>query len=458
MTLLYIALAVLAIILAIARLKAHPVLALIIISVVLGFCFGLPAKEIVATISAGFGGILAGIGLIVVFGSIIGVALERSGAAVVVAEKVLSFFGPKRPALAVSIIGALVSIPVFCDSGFILLNGLNKGLARKTGVPLGILSLALAGGLYTTHTLVPPTPGPIAAAGQLGADAFLGTIMLLGGLVTIPVLLVTYFAAQRLGRHLIATPEDLDYQTRPARRQVGRGSNAEMEAQDLNAFGPSTFRSFAPLLLPIFLIAAGTIASFLNGNDYISQILRFTGQPLVALLLGLIPALGLARSSSAKWNDWVTDAIKLSGPILIITGAGGAFGAILKASSLQSDIQNWVGEESLSLTVLLLLAFFIAALLKTAQGSSTNALVITAGMMAPLVAGAGLAEAYDLALVVLAIGGGAMTVSHANDSYFWVVTKFSGISVKDAYRSYTPLTGLMGLTTLVVVLLLHFLG
>jgi GntP family gluconate:H+ symporter len=446
MTLFIILLGVVFIVVAVSKFGLHPVLALLLASLAMGFAFGISGAEIVKYIGAGFGGILAGIGLIVVLGSIIGVALERSGAAVVVAERVLAVFGPRRPALAVSVIGALVSIPVFCDSGFILLSGLNKELARRSGAPLGVLSLALAAGLYTTHTLVPPTPGPIAAAGQLGADDYLGTIMLLGGLITIPVLLMAQLVAKRLGKNIQISDADED-------KEDSQSSKENTTAAG-NGKTISTTLAFLPLLLPILLIALGTLAAFFGWTGWIGDTLLFFGQPLVALLIGLLPAFLLARQVSANWSNWVADAIKMSGPILIITGAGGAFGAVLKASSLQTEINAYLGADALSLPILLVVAFLIAALLKTAQGSSTNALVITAGMVAPLVALAGIGTAFGFALVVLAIGGGAMTVSHANDSYFWVVTRFSGISVKDAYRTYTPLTGIMGLTVLSSVLLL----
>lgn len=431
------AVAVLLLIISISRWSWPPLFSLLLAALGLGFYFGLSGAEVIAAVSSGFGGILAGIGLVVVLGSIIGVALERSGAALVIAETVLAWFGPQRPALAMAIIGALVSIPVFCDSGFVLLAGVSRSLAKKSGQSLGVLSLALAAGLYTTHTLVPPTPGPIAAAGQLGADAYLGTIMLLGGLLTIPLVLLATWLSKRLGASL----------------QLEALTQAE-ESPQLPLALPSPWLSFLPLLLPILLIAMGTISSFFDWKNSVAALFRFAGQPVVALFLGCLPALWLARKAAASWSEWTQKGIALSGPILIITGAGGAFGAVLKASPLQAAIEQSLGESTLSFPFLLLLAFTIAAVLKTAQGSSTNALVITAGMMAPLAAASALSGAFAYALLVLAIGGGAMTVSHANDSYFWVVSKFSGMPLGQAYRSYTLLTGIMGLAVLGLVLLL----
>ncbi|MEL6356530.1 MAG: GntP family permease [Bacteroidota bacterium] len=433
--------AVVFIIVTISRFGWHPVFSLLVASLGLGFYFGLDGAAIISTIGNGFGSILSGIGLIVVLGSVIGVALEQSGAAVRIAEAVLDFFGPKRPALAVSVIGALVSIPVFCDSGFILLAGLNRSLARKSGEALGVLSLALAAGLYTTHTLVPPTPGPIAAAGQLGADDYLGTIMLLGGIISIPVIMLAYFLSKKLGNSLVVEEAE------------GTSAGAEL-VDNRQVKAMPLWLSFAPLLLPILLIATGTLVKFSGAENILAKTALFFGQPLMSLLVGCLPAYWLSTRIKANFKAWTTKGVQLSGPILIITGAGGAFGAILKASPLQAAIKESLAGGQLSFLVLLLLAFAIAALLKTAQGSSTNALVITASLLAPLATVAGVSGAVQYALLVLAIGGGAMTVSHANDSYFWVVTRFSGIPVGQAYRSYTLLTGLMGLVTLGMVLVL----
>ena len=378
----------------------------------------------VAYLSEGFGGLLASVGLLIVLGSIIGVALERSGAAGRIAGLILGDGG--RPALRLFVLGAVISIPVFCDSGFIILAGLLPALAARSGNRLAPLALSLAGGLYLTHTLIPPTPGPLAAAANLGAEGFVGTQMLVGALVSIPVLLVGWRAALYLGRSVEANPPAPDLET--------------------DSPPPGLWLSLLPLLIPILLIGTGSALSLVADIDF------WPGNPVIALLLGCIPALLLPARVSR--TDWIKDALTLAGPILIITGLGGAFGAILKASTLADDVAGWVGTEALSLTTLVAISFGLAALLKTAQGSSTGALVITSGMIAPLVPLAGLTGGIELSLLTLAIGGGAMTVSHGNDSYFWVVTRFSGIGVGEAYRSYSVLTGVMGGTVFLVVIAL----
>ncbi|RMF03776.1 MAG: GntP family permease [Bacteroidetes bacterium] len=435
--LLLIAVAIAFIVLASARWHWHPFLALLTATLGLGLVVGLAPMQVIEAINQGFGGVLGYIGLIVVLGSMIGLILEKSGAALRIAQLILRLLGPKRPALAMAIIGAIVSIPVFCDSGFIILSGLNQALAKQTGKKRATLALALAAGLYTTHTLVPPTPGPIAAAGNLGATAHLGLIMLLGGALAIPTLLIAWWFARRTG--------------------------AQIEVEELastiaeQAALPSTLRALLPIVLPIVLIALAASLGFVGYAGPGAIWIAFLGHPLLALFLGLLAALALLPSWSSEYlSGWLAEGIALAGPILVITGAGGAFGGVLKATPLAALIESWLAGGQFAGGFFLLIAFLLAALLKTAQGSSTNALVITSSMLAPLLAAVGFTEPVELALIVMALGGGAMTVSHANDSYFWVVTRFSGIPLGAAYRSYTLMTGLQGITVLVGTLLVYW--
>ncbi|WP_103867565.1 GntP family permease [Aquimarina sp. I32.4] len=416
--------------------KLHPFVALLLATIMVGLTVGMPLQTIILSINKGFGGLMGYIGLIVIMGSVIGAILEKSGGAMRIADLVLKLVGKKRPALAMSLIGATVSVPVFCDSGFIILSGLNKALAKQTSTKQATLSLALASGLYTTHTLIPPTPGPIAAAGNIGASDYLGTIMLLGIIISIPVLLVSWIFAKRKGMLI----DVLDTSTMDA-------SGLEM---------PSVFKACMPIALPILLIGIGSMAKFMQVEGGVADILLFLGDPLIALFLGMISSFFLFPSFDKKYlTGWVSDGISLSGPILIITGAGGAFGGVLKATPIADLVGSWVAGGQFSGAVFLIISFLIAALLKTSQGSSTSALVITSSMLAPLMTTMGFDTAIELALVVMALGGGAMTVSHANDSYFWVVSQFSGIKMKDAYRSYTVMTGLQGLVVLCLTLLLY---
>ena len=422
-------LTILFIVVATAYFKWPAVLVLLIGVLGYGLAAGLGVATTLDTLKDGFGSLLGAIGLLIVLGAIIGVALERSGAALRIVEALLG--DGSRPALRLAVLGAIVSVPVFCDSGFILLAGLLPAVARRTGRPVATLALALAGGLYLTHTLVPPTPGPLAAAAALGAEDYVGTIMLLGGIISVPVLFVVTWAANRLGAGILAT-------VAPPPPPV--------------ADPPSVVLALLPLVVPVGLIALGTVGRLLAPSS--GELVGWLDvtDPTLALLLGALLALWPLRRGGA--GPAVGSALALAGPVLVITGLGGAFGKVVQASALADSLTEWAVGAELSLPGLLAVAFAVAALLKTAQGSSTGALVITAGIIAPLLPAAGVAGPVPLALVTLAIGGGAMTVSHANDSYFWVITRFSGISVGDGYRSFTVLSLVLGLSVLAVVLLL----
>ena len=434
--------AVAGIVLATARLKLHPFLALIAAAFFVGVTTGMPLPELAVHITDGFGNMMRSIGLVIAAGTLIGVILEKSGGALRMAEVVLRRVGESRPQLAMSITGAIASVPVFCDSGFVILSSLNKAIAKRAQVSLASMSVALATGLYATHTLVPPTPGPIAAAGNLGVEEHLGLVILIGLVVAIPTIAVGYLWAMRVA---IAVP-----------------TSTETEPLDHEAitvhFGklPSTAASFAPIVVPILLIGLGSVIAFTGYTGFGHELGRFLGTPVVALFVGLLFAFRLMP----KWNEatlsgWIADGIKAAAPILLITGAGGAFGAVLSATKLSGLIQGLAEGGLFGGPFVLVLPFLIAAAMKTAQGSSTAALVLTSALVAPFLAGMGIASPVQLALVVMSIGAGAMTVSHANDSYFWVVTQFSGIAVKDAYKAFTLATLVQGLTAFAMAFALY---
>ncbi|MER1988813.1 MAG: SLC13 family permease, partial [Solibacillus isronensis] len=208
MLFLIILIGVLFIVFATAKLKLHPFLALLISSFFVGIAAGMPLLTVVESINTGFGGLMTSIGIVIVAGTIIGIILEKSGAAYRMAEVVLRVIGPKRPQLAMSIIGYIVSIPVFCDSGYIILTSLKKALAKRAGVTIASMAVALATGLYATHVLVPPTPGPIAAAGNIGATDYLGTIILMGLIVAIPATIVGYIWATKVASKIRVAADD----------------------------------------------------------------------------------------------------------------------------------------------------------------------------------------------------------------------------------------------------------
>lgn len=446
MLFLIILLGVLFVVFATAKLKLHPFIALILSSFFVGIASGMPLLEVVTNVNAGFGSLMTSIGIVIVAGTMIGVILERSGAAYRMAEVVLRIVGPKRPQLAMSIIGYIVSIPVFCDSGFIILSSLQKSLAKRAKVTVASMGVALATGLYATHVLVPPTPGPIAAAGNIGASDYLGTVILVGLLVAIPATFVGYLWSVKVATKI----------------EVPLDKEEAMDYEDvIKSFGemPSTFKAFFPIILPIVLIGIGSIAALVGDPEStLNMILRFLGSPVVALLLGVFAAFPLLPNYGEETlTGWIGDSLKDAAPILLITAAGGSFGTVIKETGVGDMLQQMDLGALATGSLFLLVPFLISAALKTAQGSSTTALVITSTLVAPMLVTAGIEGALPLALVVMAIGAGAMTVSHVNDSFFWVVTQYSGMEITQAYKAHTMATLLQGITTIIVSIIVWVL-
>lgn len=434
--------AIVFIIVATAKLKLHPFLALIFAAFMAGLMVRMPLGELVQHINSGFGNMMRYIGLVIVTGTIIGVILEKSGAALRMAEVVIRRVGEHRPQLAMSLIGAIVSIPVFCDSGYVILSSLNKATARRAGVPLASMSVALATGLYATHTLVPPTPGPIAAAGNIGAADYLGVVILIGLIVSAPTILAGYLWATKMATTIKIQGED-DH-------VVDEAAAARLETL------PPAWKAFAPIVVPVCLIGLGSVISFTGYTGVGAETGLFLGAPMVALFVGLLFAfLLMPRFDEETLSRWIGTGIQSAAPILLITCAGGAFGNVLSATPIADLIKGLAEGGLLGGAFVLVLPFVIAACLKSAQGSSTAALVVTSALVAPILGGMGIESPVQLALVVMAIGAGAMTVSHANDSYFWVVAQFSGMDVKDAYKAQTLATLVQGVTAFAVTFLLY---
>lgn len=429
--------AIVMIVVLISRLKVHAFLALLLASFFVGIAAGMNPVEVSKTIMKGFGGTAERIGIVIIAGTIIGVFLEKTGAALTLAETVLRVVGPKRPALAMSIIGYITSIPVFCDSGFVILSALNKALSKKSGVSMAIMATALSTGLYATHTLVPPTPGPIAAANNLHAD--LGTVIFIGLLVAIPVTIAGYLWATKFARHYEVLAES---------------SVTYEELMEQYKHLPGAFAAFTPLVLPIILIALKSVAAFPGqpfGAGTLKATLDFIGEPMVALILGMFACIPLVpKLNEEVMSGWVGTGLKDSAAIIMITAAGGSLGALLAASK----IADYLGSSLATLNLGIFLPFLIAAALKTAQGSSTVALITTSAIVYPLLGTLGLASPMGAVLATMSVGCGAMIVSHANDSYFWVVAQFSNMKVDVAYKCQTLGTLVQGLTGIAVIYVL----
>ena len=425
---------------AIARFKVHPFLAILGAALLLAVLLGVPFTDIPDVIGKGFGGVFSGIALVIIFGTLIGSVLERTGGAVALARAVERVVGKRHPRLAMMLIGWIVSIPVFCDSGFVLVSPIGKSLAGRSGISPVPLMLALAAGLFASHVFIPPTPGPVAAAGMVGLENNLLLVIGLGVVISLLSLVPAYFFAGLVGKCVEAAEPT---------------SDALIVENDNRC---SSALAFLPIVLPIVLMALGSVASLVEMPQDVAAVLTFLGKPVIALMIALLTCLPLLMRQKAMGQFYnITQAsLKTAGPIIFITAAGGVLGAVVVASGFVDIIKD-AGGALKALGVVF--PFLIAAILKSAQGSSTVAITTTASMMGlfndsgSMMNALGFTSPLAAALVVMAIGAGAMTVSHANDSYFWVVTGFGGIKARDGYRTMTLMTLSMGLTAIVLIAL-----
>lgn len=442
-------LAIAIMIVAISKFKLHPFLSLMGTSLLLAIVVGLPLAKIPGIIGSGFSGVFSSIGIVIILGALIGLILERTGAAIRLADVVIRCVGEKHPQLALMLMGWIVSIPVFCDSGFVILNPIRKALCKKLEgtSPVG-MAVALSGGLYVAHVFIPPTPGPIAAAGSLGLADNLAAVILVGILASIPALLAAYIVSIFISKKNISVKDDTE-----------NDSATEKSYDELVASFdqlPSAMASFAPIVVPILLMAAGSIVTMAGMDGAAATGIKFLGTPIIALTVGLFFAVYLLAatgkmSSFARITD---ETLKTVGPILFITAAGGVLGKVITAAGFVDFMKD---NAAFLASVGIFFPFIISAILKTAQGSSTVAITTTAGIMgmfsdsASMMTALGLNNEMAALLTVMAIGAGAMTVSHANDSYFWVVTNFTGMDPQDGYRTQTFMTLVVGIVSMLAI-------
>lgn len=429
-------LAVAFIVVSTTKFKLHPFLALIFAAIGFGLLSGMPFAEIVNSVNSGFGDIVGHIGLVIVIGCIIGTFLEESGGAYVMAQGIVRLAGKKRVPLAMLIVGCFISIPVYADSGFVILSPLNKAITKKAGVSLACTAIALSLGLTITHCLVPPTPGPVAATAILGAD--LGLVILIGLIVSVFVAAESYFFVTRYASRTYIDPDP-----------DGEITVEEDDAKDK----PSALRSFLPVVVPLVLIVFKSISDFPGapfGEGVAASVLRFIGEPVIALIIGMILSFFLPKKFDRELlstTGWVGKSLTSAAVIIMITAAGGSFGMILR----NSGIADILGESLAGANVGIWLPFIIAAALKSAQGSSTVAIVTTASLIAPMMEALGFVTPVGRALAVMSLCSGAMVMSHVNDSFFWVVTQLSGMNVKTGCKLHGIGTLLGGLTAMLVV-------
>lgn len=449
--------AIIVMIIAISKFKIHPFLAIMTISLILGLVAGIPLTDQTAAdgtvtqglanvIGAGFSGTFTSIGIVIILGALIGTILEKTGAALKLADMVIHLVGKNHPELAIELMGWVVSIPVFCDSGFVILNPIRKALVNRTGVSSVAMTVALSSGLYISHVFIPPTPGPIAAASTLGIGNNMLLVMGMGALCSIFPLIAGYFYATYIGKKVTSDNE-------------ANASDVKKTYEELVAeYGhlPNGLNALAPIIVPIILMGLSSIASMAGWTGAVSELLQFLGTPIIALAVGTV--FGVFQLATAQqlgsFYKLTDDTLKTVGPILFVTAAGGVLGKVIAST----DLVNYITQNATLLeTIGIFFPFILAAILKTAQGSSTVALTTTAGIVAPILPVLGLDSPVRTALTVMAIGAGAMTVSHANDSYFWVVTNFGAMTPEKGYKTQTTATLILGVSSMVEIFILSLI-
>jgi len=414
------------------RYKVPAFFALLLSALLVGLSTHQPLGAVIGTLKDGFGNILKSLGLIIVLGTTLGIVLEYTGSTAVMAGFILKRTGEKRASWAMSITGFIVGLPIFCDSGYIVLSGLNKNLARRSGVPIPIMSVSLATGLLAVHCMAPPHPGITAAAATIGVDV--GKLIAYGSIIAIPAMIVGNIWARYAGRKF-------------------KGEKSEEEPLTYVAPNPpAVFKAFLPIIVPLLLIALKSFFSVetIAGLKWLSPVLSI-GDPVIALMIGVLLALNCKRNwTKDDIGKLLQDSIEKAGSILIIIGAGGAFGAILAATKIGDHFSGMPELRYLGI----FFPFLLTAVLKTAQGSSTVAIITASSIVLPLLGNLGLDSENGKLLCVLAMGAGSMVISHTNDAYFWVIAKFSGLGIKTMFSVYTLATLFMGLTSIIMVCIL----
>jgi gluconate:H+ symporter, GntP family len=416
---------IVAIIILTSKLKLDAFIALFLVSVFLAFAV-LPSKTIVNTIQQGFGNTMASIGFLIILGAIIGISLDRTGGTLSIARFILSKTGENKSAQALGITGFITGLPIFCNAGFIVLSGLAKALSSKSKLAMPFMASVLGCSLYSVHCLIPPHPGVLAATGLIKVN--IGYLIVIGTLFAIPGAIAAYFWSKWITQGEKYPPaKEMEMETRLSEENL-----------------PSAFMSFLPIVVPLLLISLKSLIFMIDkgGESLISRLFVIPGEPIFALSVGVVLAMLLIKNKTiASMNSIFSEAIVKAGPILIVTAAGGMFGMVIQATGIGESMGRVLAGTSIGIVV----PFLIAVVMKTAQGSSTVAIITTASFVAPMLAMLGLDSEWGRMLAMLSMGAGSMVVSHANDSYFWVVANFSEIDPDAALKVYSSSTLVMGL-------------
>lgn len=445
------------------KIQAFP--ALILTAIVIGLLSGLPTDKTVSAVSTGFGSTLASIGIVIGLGCIMGKFMEKSGAVKRMALTILKKVGIKRADIVLGVTGLLVSIPVFCDSGFVILSSLAKEFSRLTRKSMILMGGILGMGLYITHFLVPPTPGPLAVCGAFNID--IGEFILFGLLLAIPLFIVAVFYFRWVSKKnpdIIPEREDEDLKKLTpeqlavvkkidAKQKSGQElSNADFDTLLNDEQLPGTGISFAVLLVPIVLILINTIIGMLKITGFAKSFFALVGSPICAMFISVLMSIYLLCRKMGKNEAVKTIEASLAdaGLIVFVTGAGGALGGVIKATGVGTLMANSIVAAGLPA---ILVPLLVGTLLRFPQGSGTAAMVTGASILAPMLPTLGL----NPLIAGLALCSTSMCPSYMNDSYFWVVTRFSGFDEKTSLKTWTPATVLIPFVSSVILIIVNMI-
>ncbi len=419
------------VLIAILKFKLNPFIVLLLAGVLTGLLVRMPIAKIGSTLAAGFGGTLTGVGIVIGLGIVLGQILAEANATDQIAHSLVSAVGDKKSPLAINFAGYLVSIPVFFDVAFVIFEPLIRSLSHRTRIPFITYVTSLAVGLIVTHAMVVPTPGPVAVAGNMGSD--FGVFMLYSIIVSLPAALI--------GGYLFGTI-------------LGKSSSEVAAAPEVTAEKsgnkPSAGLSIFILLLPVILILAGSIMNmiFKGSEGALVSFFGFIGDKNIALLIGVVVAMiTLKKYITRPIEEVIITAVASAGMIFLITGAGGSFGTIIKSTTMKDYLVDSLMGLNLSLIVV---GWLLSQILRSALGSTTVALVTTSSILGPMAIQMGASPV----LVGLAICAGGIGLSLPNDSGFWVVSRYAGISVQDTLKSWTAAGTIAGVTALIIILIL----
>ncbi|WP_310714928.1 GntP family permease [Streptomyces lydicus] len=439
----------------IIKVRLQPFVALLGVSIAVGLAAGLSVTELFGTvqksdavslIETGMGGILGHVAIIIGLGTMLGAILEVSGGAEVLSARLLRLFGEKRAPLAMGMTGLIFGIPVFFDVGIFVLAPIVYAAAKRSGKSILLYCMPLLAGLSMTHAFLPPHPGPVAAAGLFKVD--LGWIILMGLVCGLPAVLAAWGYAAWIGKRLfVEVPHDMVEAADEARAAVAA------EKPDAHERPVPLGTVLAIIGTPLVLILLATFSSIALAPSTLRSVIEFFGHPFVALTIALLMAyylLGIRRGWSRKSLERVSTAsLKPVGNIILVVGAGGIFGAVLKGSGVATALSDTFHNVGLPVIVL---AYLLSLVLRVAQGSATVAIVTTAGIVVPLIEGQGMSQAH-LALVIMAISAGSIFASHVNDGGFWMVSKYFGITERDTLKSWTVLESVLSVAGFAVAAL-----